>query len=232
MPAKSRAQQRYFGMLYNKAKNGGISSLSEEDQEKVRKMGLDKLREYAKTKHSNLPDKVAWIEEGDHKMSNYKIAGCDDKVSQEIIDKVIKLGYLSELEHINKEANLELEKDAAIVPALKTMLKGIKPHMKSIGKTVSSGSKGIWDDIAKAFKKTPMAEAAKTSPAPEQIRRATRLGIKPQKIKITPADKGKNPKSLWPTRARWGLGGLATGAAVTGAAKSREGEEPPIRYYR
>lgn len=242
MPAKSRAQQRYFGMLYSRAKSGDISSLSQEDQIRVRKIGLDKLREYAKTKHNALPDKVAGEIKGENM---YKIAGHEYKVSKETAEAVIKLGYLSELGHMDKEAEAEMEKDAAPIGAtLKTMYAGMKPHIKSIGKTISSGSKKMWSDATKMFKGTPVAEAAKASPATPAIKKMTsaRMGIKPQTVKLpknTPGaekvlgkatDAAKAP-SIWKTRARWGMGGLAVGAAGMGALKSNEGAPPPVRYY-
>lgn len=64
MPAKSKAQQRLFGMAY--AVRKGEMERSEASEEVLKivdgDMSTKKIKDYAETKHDNLPDKV---EEGD-----------------------------------------------------------------------------------------------------------------------------------------------------------------------
>jgi hypothetical protein len=254
MPSTSKAQQRYFGMLYGKAKAGDLSSLSKDDQDKVRRMGIEKLRDYAKTKTARLPEKVAGVAIGDNM---YKLSGHEYNVSKEVAESVIKLGYLSEIDHINKEAEDYIEKDAAAPAFLaglktigktmsaqgKSLFKTVAPQVKNIGKDIASGAKSMVKEVANVpltSGTNTVARAAKQSPAPAAIKKVTRMPFaaknttpiaKPLKKMI----KNNVPKppsnSKWPTRLRWGLGGAAAAAAIGGSLNSNEGRQPVTRYY-
>lgn len=55
VPAKSQAQQRYFGWLYSKKKSGDTSGLSDKDKKTMNDMSKDQIRDYAATKRKGLP---------------------------------------------------------------------------------------------------------------------------------------------------------------------------------
>lgn len=57
MPAKSKAQQRLMGMAYAYAK-GELPGASKEVKELAKSMSKKDLKEFAKTKHKGLPEKV------------------------------------------------------------------------------------------------------------------------------------------------------------------------------
>lgn len=58
MPAKSINQQKYFGMLLQKVRDGKYDELNEEDKKVVDNMGEERIKHYAATKWDGLP-KVA-----------------------------------------------------------------------------------------------------------------------------------------------------------------------------
>jgi hypothetical protein len=63
MPAKSKAQQRLMGMAYSVKKgDSDIGDIDSSYRDKVKDlvdgMSLAKLKDYASTDHTNLPDKV------------------------------------------------------------------------------------------------------------------------------------------------------------------------------
>ena len=55
VPAKSQAQQRYFGWLYSKKKSGDTSGLSDKDKKTMESMSQEEIRDYAATKRKSLP---------------------------------------------------------------------------------------------------------------------------------------------------------------------------------
>ena len=57
MPAKSKAQQRFFGMV-RAAQKGEMASPSPEVSKAASSMSKSDVKKFAKTKHKGLPDKV------------------------------------------------------------------------------------------------------------------------------------------------------------------------------
>jgi hypothetical protein len=62
MPAKSKAQQRFFGMV-RAAQKGEMASPSSEVSKAATSMSKSDVKKFAKTKHKGLPNKVE-VEEG------------------------------------------------------------------------------------------------------------------------------------------------------------------------
>ena len=62
MPAKSKAQQRFFGMV-RAAQKGEMVSPSSEVSKAATSMSKSDVKKFAKTKHKGLPNKVE-VEEG------------------------------------------------------------------------------------------------------------------------------------------------------------------------
>lgn len=57
MPSKSKAQQRFFGMV-DAYKKGELSDASPEVKKAAKSMSTKKVKDFAKTKHRGLPNKV------------------------------------------------------------------------------------------------------------------------------------------------------------------------------
>lgn len=209
MPAKSKAQQRYFGMLYSKAKSGDLSGLSDKDKKKVKDMGIDKIREYAKTRHTSLPNKV----------KSAKVAGMIQKVagyagvSGESVVTLIKLGYESELIHMENEVT-GMEKNAAIGATIKPIVKAMSSKLAPKAMTLAKGSSGI------------LKATTKMAPAIKSGMTAATKAAKPGMF----ANIGKSLGKM-KTPLAWGTGGFIAGSAITGAVKSREGVPPRPRMY-
>lgn len=73
MPAKSQAQQRYFGWLYSKKKSGDTSGLSDKDKKTMNDMSKDQIRDYAATKRKGLPTIIK--KEVEKKAYSYQSSG-------------------------------------------------------------------------------------------------------------------------------------------------------------
>lgn len=65
MPSTSKKQQRLMGMAYAWAKgemddaSDSVKKLAKSFLKKGKRKGLKKLRDFAKTKHNNLPEKIS-----------------------------------------------------------------------------------------------------------------------------------------------------------------------------
>ena len=57
MPAKSKAQQRFFGMV-DAYKKGELSDASPEVKNAAKSMSTKKVKDFAKTNHRGLPNRV------------------------------------------------------------------------------------------------------------------------------------------------------------------------------
>ena len=57
MPSKSKAQQRFFGMV-DAYKKGDLPDASSEVKKAAKSMSTKKVKDFAKTKHRGLPNKV------------------------------------------------------------------------------------------------------------------------------------------------------------------------------
>lgn len=57
MPAKSKSQQRFFGMV-DAYKKGELSDASPEVKKAAKSMSTKKVKDFAKTKHRGLPNRV------------------------------------------------------------------------------------------------------------------------------------------------------------------------------
>ena len=57
MPSKSKAQQRFFGMV-DAYKKGEMKNASSKIKKAARGMSMDDVKDFAETKHKGLPEKV------------------------------------------------------------------------------------------------------------------------------------------------------------------------------
>ena len=77
MPAKSKAQQRLLGAAYAYAKGELkdapkiIKDVAKSFMKKGKKKGTKSLKDFAKTKHKGLPEKVTKVQERILKFSNF-----------------------------------------------------------------------------------------------------------------------------------------------------------------
>lgn len=58
MPAKSKKQQKFFGMIRNIQKGLAKGPVSKEMKEKAEEISPEDAEDFASTKHKGLPDKV------------------------------------------------------------------------------------------------------------------------------------------------------------------------------
>lgn len=77
MPAKSKSQQRFFGMV-DAYKKGELSDASPEVKKAAKSMSTKKVKDFAKTKHRGLPNRV-------HKKKKLKEADI-----RKIVESVLK----------------------------------------------------------------------------------------------------------------------------------------------
>lgn len=94
MPAKSKSQQRLFGMAhaYNK---GELPDASEEVKELAKSLKKKQVKEFAETKHKGLPNKVKKKKKKKAEMLNHflKLADyLDSKGFMEEADLLDKIG--------------------------------------------------------------------------------------------------------------------------------------------
>ena len=57
MPSKSKAQQRFFGMV-DAYKKGEMKNASSKIKKAAKGMSMDDVKDFAETKHKGLPEKV------------------------------------------------------------------------------------------------------------------------------------------------------------------------------
>jgi hypothetical protein len=57
MPSKSKAQQRFFGMV-DAYKKGEMKNPSNKIKKAAKNMSMDDVKDFAETKHKGLPEKV------------------------------------------------------------------------------------------------------------------------------------------------------------------------------
>lgn len=58
MPATSKAQQRFFGLIYNAKKNHDTSKLSGKAKDASKNLTTAQSKDFAETKTSDLPDRA------------------------------------------------------------------------------------------------------------------------------------------------------------------------------
>lgn len=239
MPSISRAQQRYFGMLYNKAKQEDMSGLSHRDKRMIKALGIKTLKEFAMTKHNNIPEKVA---------EYYFIKG-----------------YTNGIEEMRKEAAFAVTKGNPIGILGKTLGSARKagkyvPKRAPLSNGLSvTGSGSLMPvpaaaaDANKMVKKVmgPWPEVPKAAPGSVKMDDVTRVASKPKASnskstykprkahikgtkspeKVVEEMSEEQVKSLWPTRLRWLAGGGAAVGLGSMMLTPRPDPTVPQTYY-
>ncbi|MDP3012610.1 MAG: hypothetical protein Q8M92_00105 [Candidatus Subteraquimicrobiales bacterium] len=210
MPAVSKKQQRYFGMLYQRAKDGNMKGLSGEQIHAINSMGEAGLKDFASTKHTSLPEKIA--------------------------EYAIQYGYARETSMID---GVEMEKDAFFLDKLfKPIAAAFKSNNKLLSSipnavkarpTLAGGAgtfKGVNVSMKNPIKVTGKNVNVIKNKMPAPVKTPTMLkGMSP----VAPPAAAKAP-GHWGRTLKWTAGGLVGGSLLGGIASHGKGAAPQQQY--
>ena len=112
MPSKSKAQQRFFGMV-DAYKKGEMKNASSKIKKAARGMSMDDVKDFAETKHKGLPEKV---EEGIMRLTESDLHDIIKEAVGIILSERIKGENGMSDDEVMRRRNRNFEKDCDYVP--------------------------------------------------------------------------------------------------------------------
>lgn len=139
MPATSKKQQRLFGML-DSIRKGEMKNPPENLKRLAYSMPHKSIQDFAKTKHTNLPDQVT-----KEKVASYMAEGFVKAAMQNGLTE-------KEAQELVKEAWLPILANAArFLPALGGLARGAGSMMGGLGKGLMSAGRGAFNFLKSPF---------------------------------------------------------------------------------
>jgi hypothetical protein len=120
MPSKSKAQQRFFGMV-DAYKKGEMKNASSKIKKAAEGMPMSDVKDFAETKHKGLPEKV---EENIIRLTESDL----HQIVKECVNKILIEGYWDDYEERNDYE--EKRKNHIIVTTQKKTKKNLVNHQE------------------------------------------------------------------------------------------------------
>lgn len=178
MPARSKKQQQFFGML-DAIRKGEMKNPPDNLKRLAHSMPHKSIRDYAATKHEGLPTRVEKTAEF-ALASGFVKAAMAQGIRQEDAQELLKEAWLPLLANAARFLPTALTAGRAVLPA--------------IGSGIASAGKGIWNFMQSPFGKG--LSLGSMLPGPGMLGSLGLGGQQPQPLQVSQPQQPINPQVL------------------------------------